>query len=94
MSKLSQRIGLVLMIVVVAVTGCATIPSTRGAAIQDADQKSVETCKFVRNVSGTSGWGIDDAKNAAREQAAQSGATHIVWFSIGVGVSGNAYKCE
>ena len=85
--------------------GCATVPSKKAENIQDADQQTVKNCEFVGNVSGTSGWGnlaasvgIKNAKNEAREQAAQLNATHIVWTSVLGGyspsVSGNAYKCK
>ena len=85
-------------------TACATVPSQSAAAIRDADERTVEHCKFIASVSGTSGWGnlaasagINNAKNEAREQAAKQGATHIVWTSVNGGyspnVSGNAYKC-
>jgi len=79
--------------------------SQKASAIKDSDQKSVERCAFVGNVSGTSGWGnlaastgINNAKNEAREQAARLGATEVVWVSVVGGyspnVSGNAYRCS
>ena len=89
----------------VAISGCATVPSPAANTVTDADQQSVRNCKFVGSVSGTSGWGnlaastgITNAKNEAREHAARLGATHIVWLSVVGGyspsVSGNAYACK
>ena len=94
-----------LLLVMVSFIGCATIPSSKAVAVQDADQRIVESCKFVGSVSGTSGWGdlaeaigISNAKNEAREKAAQLSATHIVWTLVEGGhnpnVTANAYKCE
>lgn len=85
-------------------SGCATAPSPRASVVQDADQKLVANCQFAGSVSGTSGWGnmaasagINNAKNQARDQAAQLNATHIVWLSVEGGyspaVSGSAYIC-
>ena len=89
----------------VAFAGCAVAPSSAASGVRDADAKMVETCKYVGEVDGSSGWGglaasagMENAKNAAREQAATKlGATHIVWNAINGGmapsVSGKAYKC-
>lgn len=101
MRKLFMVFGVITMVV----SACATTPSPKANTVQDADQQSVVNCKFVGSVSGTSGWGniaasagINNAKNEAREQAAQLNATHIVWLSVaggyGPAVSGNAYICR
>jgi len=84
--------------------GCATAPSPKAAQVQEADQQMVANCKFLGTVTGTSGWGnlaapigINNAKNEAKEKAAQLYGTHIVWQSIHGGytstVTGNAYYC-
>lgn len=96
---------MVIGVAVMFISGCATTPSSRASAVQDADQESVKNCEFVGSISGTSGWGnlaastgINNAKNEAREQAGRLNATHIVWLSVAGGyspnVSGNAYKCR
>lgn len=84
--------------------GCAT-NARQGASVADADQATIAGCAFAGSVSGTSGvgalaasTGINNAKNQARDQAAQLGASHIVWLSVVGGftpnVSGSAYKCQ
>ena len=83
----------------------ASCSSSPKFAIFDADENTVKSCLFVESVSGTSGvgglfasQGVANAKNEARSQAADAGATHIVWSSVSGGmtasVSGNAYKCS
>lgn len=65
----------------------------------------MERCKFVADVQGSSGWGniaasagMQNAKNEAREQAAEMGATHIIWTGVAGGYSpyatGKAYICK
>jgi hypothetical protein len=72
--------------------------------VADADENMVIGCKFVGQVQGSSGWGglaastgMENAKNEAREKAAQLGATHIVWQAISGNytpyVTGHAYSC-
>ena len=85
--------------------GCATAPSPQAVAVRDADQKMVESCEFVGDVTGASGWGgiaasvgTKNAQNEARDQAAGLGATHVVWSALAGGwspsVSGKAYRCN
>jgi hypothetical protein len=100
-----KRLFFTFTIVALLCSGCATTPSSRAGIVKDADERFVANCQFVGNVTGTSGWGnlaastgINNAKNEAREQAAQLNATHIWWQSIEGGyspkVSGNAYICK
>jgi hypothetical protein len=110
--KISMRQTLVFQLVVVAIvfvtaalTGCATTKSAMATRILEADEKVVSQCKYLGDVSGTSGWGnlaastgINNAKNQAFERAAALGATHVVWTQISGGyspfVNGRAYKCD
>lgn len=84
--------------------GCATARSPAAAKVQEADATMVAGCTYLREVSGTSGWGglaastgIENAKNEALDQAAKKGATHVVWNAMDGGwspsVSGKAYRC-
>lgn len=99
----AMRFMLVLPLVLV---GCATAPTPAAVAIQDADQKAVEACRYVGNVTGESligGFtmqmvGRNNAVAEARNTAAEIGATHIVWNYIdsnayGASASGSAYRC-
>lgn len=82
----------------------ASCSSSPKFTVLDADENMVKSCSFIESVSGTSGvgglfasQGVANAKNEARSQAADAGATHIVWSSVSGGmtasVSGNAYRC-
>lgn len=86
-----------------AITGCASHKAV--GTIKEVSANNVEHCDYIANVTGTSGWGglaassgIENAKEQAKQQAINSGATHIVWLNINGGyspsVSANAYKCE
>lgn len=99
--KVNKNILLTIMLCTVA--SCASYKST-GTVIESAPG-DVEDCKYISNVIGTSGWGglasttgINNAKEQAKQQAIELGATHMVWQSINGGyspsVSANAYKCK
>jgi len=98
---------IVLTCFLLACSGCAVKMSPAAARIQEADSHFVResNCKYVKEVHGVAGFthftllqGIEDAKSEAREQAAEKGATHIVWTDIKAGefpfVSGKAYLCK
>jgi hypothetical protein len=87
----------------VVVCSCASL-SPQAKAIMDADDHLVANCKFLGNVHGSSGWGglaggvgVENAKNGARENAAELGATHVVWVSESGGLVSSglarAYAC-
>ncbi len=96
---------ILLTFALLASTGCATSLSAQAMKVQDADMTIIERCKFVGDVQGSSGWGnlaasagMQNAKNEAREMAAEMGATHIIWTGVAGGYSpyatGNAYMCK
>src|SRR5262249_4982985 len=73
----------------------------------DADEKMVADCKYLGDLYATSGWGgvmagtgMGRAQKSIRRQAAEKGATHVVWATSVSGgggspaVTGGAYKCE
>ncbi|HEY6986619.1 MAG TPA: hypothetical protein VH375_11095 [Rhodanobacteraceae bacterium] len=81
-------------------------PGTTRAAnqIQDAEADKVAQCTFVKDVEGRSVFGerlknqaVAKAKEDARSQASQAGATHVVWGKISstdiTTVAGKAYRC-
>lgn len=83
---------------------CAT---ARGPArpIWESDGRDLAACRFVGTFAGSSmlaGWkareGIERAKEEAMAQAADAGATHVVWQGMGTSWGGssaaaNAYWC-
>lgn len=92
-------------LLVMAMAACSTAPSQHAASVKEADDKMVADCEFLGSVSGFSGFGgpggsgigMARSKNSAREQAADKGATHVVWLTVAGGynssATGKAYKC-
>jgi hypothetical protein len=85
--------------------GCSTTLSPKAAILTEADDKMVQNCEFVGTYEGGSGWGnlaqgtgMKNSKNEVFEEAADHGATHVVFNSISGGyapfASGRAYKCR
>ena len=76
------------------------------ADVREADEKMVEGCAYLGDVTASSGWGgvvqgvgSSRARNSVFKRAAQKGATHLVWSRqasgySGANASGRAYKCE
>lgn len=95
---------LALTVAVVFVSSCSSTASLSAMKVKPADQKTVQSCDYLGDVQGSSGFGgvaasqgMDNAKIEAKESAAIMGATHIVWSNISGGFSpsafGKAYKC-
>ena len=83
---------------------CATLRSPEATRIQEADAARVASCEFLSDlhfISGygglTSVWAAREAHEAILQQAAQKGATHIVWNPSArlffPSTSGKAYRC-
>lgn len=100
-----MEFGLVAIMFLSVLPGCATSLSATAGKVQDADITIVGKCSFLGDVQGSSGWGnlaastgMQNAKNEAREQAAEMGATHIIWTGVAGGYSpfatGKAYLCK
>lgn len=104
---MKNLLGLI-SIIAIFVSGCSTTLSSRGAKIQEVgfliDDK--DQCTFLGLVEGFSytskgslleslGW--QNAKNKARNKAAELGATHIIFSSQGIGrhprIEYRAYTC-
>lgn len=95
MTKLS------LMIAVLTLAGCAVEPTQRAQRVKPAYPEMVVDCAFLGGVTSTGSvipFGPSQAKFKALDQAAQLGATHIVWTEITydprVVASGRAYYCD
>jgi hypothetical protein len=71
-------------------------------SIRDAQPEAVATCSFVAVLHGKGGWpgamGVQKAMLDVREQAAERGATHLVWKYATAGVPGvaeaEAFRCS
>ena len=75
---------------------CASTPSNRAANVKEADPGTVSRCQLLGTVIGSSliggvvvKTGGTNAMVDAREQAADMGATHIVFMAVD---SGNQYS--
>jgi len=102
LSPLCRR-SIASMTLIALLAGCATMLSVWAAKIADTDEASVAGCEFVGQVKGSWGTlaastGMETARNEARENAAELGATDIVWRSASVGyppyMSRTAYVCN
>ena len=79
-----------LIILSLLVTSCATPAPQRVLPVIEANEKMVENCNYLGNVTGAIrvGYGfmsekekLDNCRRSAKEQAFQLGATHI-WFRM------------
>lgn len=93
-----------LLLSIAFVSGCSSTASLSATKIKSSEQNDVESCQYVGDVHGSSGFGgvaastgMENAKIEAKESAAKLGATHIVWMNISGGYSpsafAKAYKC-
>jgi len=92
------------VLVTLSIFGCVgqTLAAT---TVADATEAEVANCTFVRDVNARAIWGerlkeqgTARAKDDARAQAANAGATHIVWGEIKstdvTTATGKAYRCN
>lgn len=97
--------NILILAVAAAMAGCVTSPTAGGSLVRDADDRMVESCEYIGDVGGSSGWGgaaarrgVESSRNQARNQAADRGGTHIVWSDAAGGYSpsafGRAYRCD
>jgi hypothetical protein len=102
---MSHRLAMLLCgFTMLLLQGCLPAVKSNEAVI-DADQAMVASCAYVKDVAGTSFWGgpggsrrgFSKARNEAREEAKEAGATHIVWEGVGTAyvssANGKAYRC-
>lgn len=89
--------------VVLSQVGCAYYPSEQTKTIREANIQHLQHCTLVGQVYGTSdlaflAMGVEMAKDRAKAQAAEIGATHVAWSeinSIGLPYAvGKAYYCK
>lgn len=96
----SKGIGLAL--VILSLSGCSNAVTPSVAAVQEADARSVQGCKFLGDVTGVSMSGAmagsEQARSTARDYARRLGATHVVLSESPSGgmftAYGKAYRCE
>ena len=100
---------IILGLLALSITGCATAlthEASRITQVSHAEQNQVKTCKSMGEVAGNSNYGglfmqetgKSYAKNQAMNDAANMGATHVVWVLAEGGFFGGkafgvAYKC-
>jgi hypothetical protein len=83
--------------------GCAYYPSEQAKSIKEANIQHIKHCTLLGQVYGSSNFGflamgVEIAKDKAKAQAAEIGATHVAWIeinSIGAPYAlGKAYNCK
>lgn len=100
---------LLLGLLALSLTGCATALTHEASRITQIDQSQksmVKDCKTMGEVMGSSSYGglfmqeagKNYAKNQAMNEAANMGATHVMWTTAEGGFFGGkaygvAYKC-
>ena len=96
----------ILMMTVLVCVGCATALTQRGMQIQITQPAEVDDCRYLDDITRRSSIGgvyadegIKSARNLVLNDAAQMGATHIVWSQIEGGYSGatasaKVYRCR
>lgn len=94
------------LLVWVGCLGCATALSPAAAKVRDADRHDVRGCEFLGVVEGSSlqtgvavrDTGAQNARNGARERAAELGADFLVWSdgsssAAAIVAQAEAYRC-
>lgn len=87
------------------ITSCTNALTPAGSTVVEADEKMVAQCTFVGSVSGismignTKAQGMERARNSAKNNAAELGATHVVLGDMlpasgSYNISGKAYRCD
>ena len=101
--KLTNKCNLIVyLLMFLQLTGCVYYPSKRILNIKELEVEPTG-CELIGQVYGNSPYvflsmGLDIAKDRAKEQAVNIGATHIMWLEIdnrGVPFAlGKAYICK
>ncbi|MEP7329034.1 MAG: DUF4156 domain-containing protein [Betaproteobacteria bacterium] len=103
-----MNLPVAVMVVALALTGCASTPSSSALKVQDGDPATINRdCKLLGTVSGRSVFGgseagrMEGAMLDARTKAAAMGATHIVFLTmdntgmLGTGqATARVYRCD
>ena len=83
--------------------GCAYYPNDQTKMIKETRSEHIKHCTLLGQVYGTSDFaflamGVEIAKDRAKAQAAEIGATHVVWTDIYARglpyANGRAYYCK
>lgn len=95
-----------LCLVIVVLTGCATVPPPGTQSVAEVGAGMVQGCHLLGTVNGSSlkdgvlqAQGVESAKTEARNEAAKWGANAVVWTHITQRywgaelVTGDAYRC-
>ena len=95
-----KRSTLLISIVALGAIACGSKTlSPAAASIREGNESDLTDCTYLQKVQGTASDSDSNAathaKNAAREQAAALGATHIRWIvPCCTSVEADAYRCD
>lgn len=101
LSTSMKRSPLAISIVALCGIACGSKTLSPAAArISEANESDLNDCSFLQKVQGTSSDSDNNAaathaKNAAKEEAAKIGATHVRWIiPCCTSVEAEAYRCD
>lgn len=103
MNKYKLIKNIILIGIMLLFVGCAYYPSEQSKSIKEAQLPYIQHCTLLGQIYGTSNFaflamGLEMAKDRAKAQAVNIGATHVVWTEINsVGAPyalGKAYYCK
>lgn len=95
--------NLITLVLGLCLISCANYPNNRAYNVREITEEGLSGCDLVGHVYGDYGMpfltiGLDVSMHKAKKQAAEIGATHVLWQDIKtLGVpyaSGRAYKCK
>src|SRR3546814_11030339 len=76
----------IFLLLVAALSGCASTPVARSAAVKPATAEAVASCEYLDDLAGASGRygvfassGAEKARMDLMAKAERIGATHVVW---------------
>lgn len=102
--SVSRLLCTALILSTIGLAGCATTLSAAGTRVRVSTLQEVQGCTYLGQVQGSSGWGnlaastgMHNAQVEASDDAADMGATNIVWKQTTGGYSpyavADAYRC-
>src|SRR3546814_17163542 len=91
----------IFLLLVAALSGCASTPVARSAAVKPATAEAVASCEYLDDLAGASGrYGVFASSGAAKPRmdlmakAESIGATHVFWVDAHDGYVGTSAKAE
>src|SRR3546814_1009857 len=91
----------IFLLLVAALSGCASTPVARSAAVKPATAEAVASCEYLDDLAGASGRygvfassGAEKARMDLMAKAESIGATHVVWVDATAGYGGTSVEAK